>query len=171
MEQLNDLEHVKRLIDSGERRALWRVSNYIDLGGEGGRKNSARWHCAGSRIVCLADSPIAALVETLVHLEVDSEDAPEFYTVLKISVPEGIAVHLLDPPADREWKHDLELTRRLGNAWLASKETALARVPSVIAPQTWNYLLNPEHPDAKRIEIAEVVKEQFDNRLFRFGSR
>jgi len=37
--------------------------------------------------------------------------------------------------------------------------------------RTRNYLLTPEHPDAKKIEIAEVIKEQFDNRLFRFGAR
>jgi RES domain-containing protein len=150
---------------------LWRVSNYPNLSGEGGRKFSARWHTSGTRIVYLAESPMAALVETLVHLEVDSEDIPEFYTLLKIFVPDDLAIQPLDPPADREWKHDLELTRYMGDAWLASKETALARVPSVIAPQTWNYLLNPEHPDAKKIEIAEVIKEQFDNRLFRSGSR
>jgi len=38
-------------------------------------------------------------------------------------------------------------------------------------PRTWNYLLNPEHPDAKQVQIAEVIKERFDNRLFRFGTR
>jgi len=150
---------------------LWRVSNYPNLSGEGGRKFSARWHTSGTRIVYLAESPMAALVETLVHLEVDSEDIPEFYTLLKIFVPDDLAIQPLDPPADREWKHDLELTRYMGDAWLASKETALAWVPSVIAPQTWNYLLNPEHPDAKKIEIAEMIKEQFNNRLFRSGSR
>jgi RES domain-containing protein len=56
-------------------------------------------------------------------------------------------------------------------AWLASLEAPLARVPSAIAPETWNYLLNPEHPEAKQIEIAAVIKERFDNRLFRFGAR
>jgi RES domain-containing protein len=63
------------------------------------------------------------------------------------------------------------LTRQIGDAWLASLETALARVPSAILPRTWNYLLNPEHPDAKQVQIAEVIKERFDNRLFRFGTR
>jgi RES domain-containing protein len=150
---------------------LWRISDYIDLSGEGGRKASARWHSAGSRIVYLAESPMVALVETLVHLEVDSEETPDFYTLLKISVPDGFAIRSLDPPAESDWKRDLELTRRLGDAWLASLETPLARVPSVLAPQTWNYLLNPEHPDAKQIEIAEVIRERFDNRLFRFGVR
>ena len=154
-----------------ELKTFWRVSDYIDLSGDGGRKAGARWHSAGSRIVYLAESPMAALVETLVHLEVESEETPDFYTLLKISVPDGIAIQPLDPPAESDWKRDLELTRRIGDAWLASLETPLARVPSVIAPQTWNYLLNPEHPDAKKIEVAEVIRERFDNRLFRFGAR
>lgn len=154
-----------------ELKTFWRVSNYIDLSGEGGRKASARWHTAGSRVVYLADSPMSALVESLVHLDVDGEDTPDFYTLLKISVPDGLAIQPLDPPAGAEWKQDLELTRRMGDAWHASLATPLARVPSVIAAYTWNYLLNPDHPEAKQVTVAEVIREQFDNRLFRFGSR
>ncbi len=149
----------------------WRVSNYIDLSGEGGRKASARWHTAGSRIVYLAESPMSALVESLVHLEVDSDETPDSYTLLKIFVPGDLVVQPLDPPAGTEWKQDLELTRSIGDAWLASLETPLARVPSAIAPRTWNYLLNPEHLGAKQVAIAEVIHERFDNRLFRFGTR
>jgi RES domain-containing protein len=152
-------------------KTLWRISNYVDLGGWGGRKFSSRWTSLGRRVVYLAESPTAALVETLVHLEVDSEDTPDFYTLLKISVPDGLTIQPLVPPAGSEWKQDLGLTRRIGDAWLASLETALARVPSAIAPRTWNYLLNPAHPDAKKVQVAEVIKERFDNRLFRFGAR
>ena len=59
----------------------------------------------------------------------------------------------------------------MGDDWLAAQEAPLARVPSVIAPHTWNYLLNPEHPDAKQVQVAEVIRERFDNRLFRLGAR
>ena len=149
---------------------LWRISNFIDLSGKGGRKFSARWHNAGSRIVYLAESPMAALVETLVHLDVDSEDTPDFYTLLKITVPDGLTIKPHDPPAGDEWKQTLELTRGMGKSWLASSKTALARVPCVIAPHTWNYLLNPDHPEAKQVQVAEVIRERFDNRLFRFGA-
>jgi RES domain-containing protein len=152
------------------QKTLWRGSPHHNLRGDGGRKAGARWHTAGSRVVYLADSPMGALVESLVHLDVDSEDTPDFYTLLKISVPDDLAVHQLDPPAGADWKHDLGLTRHMGDAWLASLETPLARIPSAIAPHTWNYLLNPEHPDAKQVQIAEVIQERFDNRLFRFGS-
>ena len=149
----------------------WRISDYIDLSGEGGRKAGARWHTAGSRIVYLAESPTAALVETLVHLDVDPEDSPDFYALLKVSVPDSLIVQTLDLPAESGWKEDLGLTRSIGDAWLTSLKTALARVPSVLAPQTWNCLLNPEHPDANQVTIAEVIKERFDNRLLRLGSR
>jgi RES domain-containing protein len=156
--------------DAGSK-TLWRISDYIDLSGEGGRKAGARWHTAGSRIVYLADSPMVAIVETLVHLNVDPEDTPDFYNLLKVSVPDGFAVESLDPPAGSDWKQSIELTRSLGDVWLRSAKTVLARVPSAIAPHTWNYLLNPEHPDAAKVQIVEIIKERFDNRLFRFGTR
>jgi RES domain-containing protein len=152
-------------------RHLWRISDYVDLNGEGGRKAGARWHTAGSRIVYLAESPMAALVETLVHLDVDSEDTPNFYTLLKISVPAGLAIQSLEPPHGTEWKQNLELTRRMGDGWLASLDSSLARVPSAIAPHTWNYILNPLHPHAPQVLVAEIIRERFDNRLFRFGTR
>jgi RES domain-containing protein len=152
-------------------KTLWRISNYIDLGGWGGKKFSSRWTSPGHRVVYLAESPAAALVETLVHLEVESEDTPNFYTLLRVSVPDELAIQPLDPLSGSEWKQDLKLTRHMGDAWLAALGAPLARVPSAIAPHTWNYLLNPEHPDASHVQIAEIIKERFDNRLFRFGAR
>ena len=152
---------------------LWRISGYVDLSGKGGRGFSARWHTAGRLIVYLADCPAGALLERIVHMTDMVEDAflPQFYQLLKVAVPDDLAVKQLNSIAPTDWKERPEFTRNLGDTWLAERETPLARVPSVIAPQTWNYLLNPEHPDAKKIEIAEVIKEQFDNRLFRFGVR
>ncbi|WP_283809358.1 hypothetical protein [Rhodopseudomonas palustris] len=38
-------------------------------------------------------------------------------------------------------------------------------MPSVIVPQAVNYLLNPAHPGAAGIAIAEIVHTRFDRRL------
>ncbi|MGA3080286.1 MAG: RES family NAD+ phosphorylase [Terracidiphilus sp.] len=150
---------------------FWRISNHVDLSGKGGRGFSARWHTAGRPIVYLADCPAGALLERIVHMTDMLEDAnlPSFYQLLQISVPDELAIKSLNTIAPTDWKERLEFTRNLGDSWLVSRETALARVPSAIAPQTWNYLLNPEHPGAKQVVVAEVIREQFDNRLFRFG--
>jgi RES domain-containing protein len=150
-------------------RTLWRISDHVDLDGLGGRKFSSRWTSLGKRVVYLAESPAGSLLEVLVHFDLEGEDIPKFYTLLQVSVPEANAISSLDPPTEAEWREDQEMTRRIGDAWLASLETPLARVPSAIMPHTWNYLLNPEHPDAKQAQITEVIKERFDNRLFRFG--
>jgi RES domain-containing protein len=152
---------------------LWRISDFIDLSGKGGRGASARWHTKGRLIVYLADCPAGALLERIVHMTDMIEDAflPQFYQLLKIAVPDELGLKQLNTIAPIDWRVNVGFTRQIGDAWLASMETALARVPSVIAPQTWNYLLNPEHPEAKQVVVAEVIKERFDNRLFRFGAR
>ncbi|MGD0294358.1 MAG: RES family NAD+ phosphorylase [Terracidiphilus sp.] len=153
--------------------SLWRISNFIDLSGEGGLGASGRWHTEGRLVVYLADCPAGALLERIVHMTDMYEEAflPHFYQLLKVAVPDELVIKQLNTLAPVDWKEHTEFTRAIGDAWLASLETPLARIPSAIVPQTWNYLLNPEHPEAKQVKVAEVIQERFDNRLFRFGVR
>jgi RES domain-containing protein len=152
---------------------LWRISNFVDFSGEGGLGASGRWHTEGRLVIYLADCPAGAMLERIVHMTDMYEDAflPQFYQLLKVAVPDELVIKQLNTIAPADWKERLEFTRNLGDAWLISRETPLAQVPSAIAPHTWNYLLNPEHPDAKQVQVAEVIHEHFDNRLFRFGTR
>jgi RES domain-containing protein len=65
----------------------------------------------------------------------------------------------------KDWQLQLEVTRDLGTAWLASNESVLLRVPSAIVPETVNLLFNPSHKQARRFRIAEVFSYPFDHRL------
>ena len=58
-----------------------------------------------------------------------------------------------------------ELTRRIGDEWVAQQRSGVLSVPSVILGER-NYVLNPVHPDFHRIAFAEPVPFQFDTRLF-----
>jgi RES domain-containing protein len=122
-------------------------------------------------MVYLADSPSSALWEVVVHLEIEGDDTPDFFSLLKVSYPENLAIEQLVPPAEVDWKQDEKVTRKMGDAWLADGKTCLARVPSVIVSETWNYLLNPQHPAAEQVKIVSVSREQYDKRIFRFVSR
>jgi RES domain-containing protein len=149
---------------------LWRVSNHADLAGTGGMVASARWYTAGHPVVYLAESPSAALLENLVHLELDEEDRPRSYQMLKVAVESAI-----EPPVEVEavaiedlpdtWKSDEAATRAVGDAWLERGRTALLRVPSVLTPETWNWLLNPRHPDAARLRVVSAENPLYDSRL------
>jgi RES domain-containing protein len=146
---------------------LWRLTEYPSLDGEGGRLYSARWNTAGLPVVYLAASPPGALIEVLVHLELEDDELPPAFKLLRVSVPGKLDTPLLRVPEGDAWKTDLILTRSLGDTWLKSKRSVLARVPSAILPDTFNYLLNPLHPDAARISISETQSAVLDQRLLR----
>ncbi len=146
---------------------LWRISNHQSLTGEGGLKHAARWHSAGRRIVYLATSPAGAMVEILVHLELEEDELPHSYALLRVRVPEHIVIEQLNVPAGDAWKANHDFSRRLGDEWLGKAATALARVPSAILPNTENLLLNPLHAEAQGIQIAESTRAQFDPRLLK----
>jgi RES domain-containing protein len=145
---------------------IWRISRYISLDGEGGRRYPGRWNTAGRPLVYLADSSGSALNELLAHLELTEDQIPSGYILLKVSVPETVSILDLMPSA-ADWKHNLPLTRSLGDTWLREKSSALARVRSALLPLTFNYLLNPLHPDAARITITDSHPIDLDHRLLR----
>ncbi|QOZ07163.1 RES family NAD+ phosphorylase [Bradyrhizobium sp. CCBAU 51765] len=142
---------------------LWRISNYVDLSGIGGLRAAGRWHSQGKRIVYLADHPSSALLEMLVHM--DRDLIPSTYQLLRISVPEGIKVETVESELPPDWQSHTIVSREIGDRWLDRSTSALLQVPSAISTQGSNFLLNPAHPDAARVGVAEVIQAPFDPRL------
>ena len=148
---------------------LWRISNHASLSGDGGLHASGRWHARGRRVVYLADHPAAALLEVMVHLEIDAEDLPTHYQLLGVEVPDDVASDELDESTlPAAWRERVAETRARGDDWLRAATASLLRVPSAIVPESANYLLNPAHADATRIGIASTRRAAFDPRLMTF---
>ena len=148
---------------------LWRISDHASLSGDGGLHNAGRWHSRGRRVLYLADHPASALLEVMVHLEVDGEDLPSHYQLLGIDVPDDATIESIDEsglPSD--WRQQTRPTRACGDDWLRAGATTLYRVPSAIVPEAANYLLNPGHADAARIVMASAIRAAFDPRLMSF---
>jgi RES domain-containing protein len=146
---------------------LWRISNYADLSGQGGRTVEGRWHRRGRPVVYLSEHSALALLETIVHLEIDDEDLPSNYQMLTVEVPHGLAVeHLTEKELGPEWRTSQSITQSVTEPWFYENRSALLRVPSVIVPDAANFILNPLHPNAKRIRIISAVHVAFDQRLF-----
>ncbi len=147
---------------------LWRITNHASLDGGGGLRAHGRWHTRGQRVVYCAPNPATALLEVLVHAEIDVEDIPVTFRYLEIEAPDPAVVETVDSNAlGQAWQADLETTRGAGDEWLRSGRKAMLRVPSVIVPATWNILINPEHPDSAKIRIVRVHAQGVDGRLLR----
>jgi len=112
-------------------------------------------------MVYTSDSPAAALLEVCVHIVADK--VPKTFELLRITGPEIIPEYVPELPPD--WTNQIDLTQKIGSEWLNSGRSALLRVPSVLAPETWNYLLNPLHLNAALIQIDHIYEYPFDLRL------
>jgi RES domain-containing protein len=150
---------------------LWRLCRKAfskqPLSGEGGLYASARWHTSPRRVVYASHSLALACLEVLVHL--DPELMPGDMVALEIDVPERVSITELTvselPKSWRRYPAPRSL-QRLGDTWLDDCESAVLRVPSVVVPTEQNYLINPLHPDARRITVVSKTRFSFDPRLF-----
>jgi RES domain-containing protein len=142
---------------------LWRNSRHRDLSGMGGLKAAGRWHHAGHAVVYLTETPASALLEVCVHTS--ANDVPPEFTLLKIEGPDVEVPSIKADDLPKDWRTRLEVTRDLGTAWLERNESVLLEVPSVIVPETVNFLFNPSHKQAMKFRIADVFSYPFDLRL------
>jgi RES domain-containing protein len=147
---------------------LWRVSNYETLDGAGGLYVSGRWHTKGHPVVYFTRNPATALLETLVHIEIDAEDRPERVQILKIEGADSLSLERIEVnrlPAG--WLTDWPLTQEIGDDWLAGKRTLLLEVPCVLVPETFNLLVNPLHSEAPQLKIVALYEHPLDARFLR----
>lgn len=115
----------------------------------------------------LSSTPASALLEILVHLEIEDGHLPRFYKLLEIYAPEDLAIEKIEDWAKlpKDWPKKHTVTRALGDQWLDRNSAALLQVPSALVPRTSNFLLNPLHPDAAKIGITSVSRQGLDPRL------
>jgi RES domain-containing protein len=71
---------------------------------------------------------------------------------LAFSVYRRIPADIVFTPQQSKDLHKPEQTREIGQQWITDAHFAVMRVPSIITPEP-NYILNPLHPDFKKIEI------------------
>ncbi len=142
---------------------LWRVAHeqYTDLSGIGGLYQPGRWHNVGRPIVYAAEHSALAMLEVRVHLDLSSAFLSKF-VMMKIAVRDEVEIARID--AD---PFDETATRALGDAWLAAATSCICRVKSVLAPDAFNYLINPLHTDIGKVTVEAIAPLEFDARLFR----
>ena len=136
------------------------------LDGRGGLLASGRWHTPRRLVYYASDSLALASLEILVHGEPDL--LPRDLVAIEVNVPAGVKVEELDTRAlPRSWRRypAPAALNRLGNAWLDRNSACLFRVPSALVPSEKNFLINPAHPDARKLRVIGKTPFQFDPRL------
>jgi len=135
--------------------------------GEGAYRYGGRWSGPGIRLAYASEHQSLAMLEYFVHL--DKEDPPGDLVLAVADIPENLSREHIDvsrlPSNWRDAAAPPELAR-FGDRFAQTREHVLLVLPSALAPTENNCLINPEHPDFKRIDVLDVEPLKYDPRMF-----
>ena len=133
--------------------------------GEGARIYGGRWNSPGTAVIYVSEHESLAALELLVHVMPLPPD--DRYLSFRLEWEDKLTERFPIKNLRANWNvepPDFQ-TIQIGDEWVrAGKSVALA-VPSVLSASEINFLLNPKHPDFKKIKISQPVDYRFDSRL------
>jgi RES domain-containing protein len=134
-------------------RSVRAASNYLGAMDAGGR-----WNSIGKPMLYTAQHLSLACVEILVHL--DKSELPRDYV--------WSCAELAKDPGFLEVTDlsHVSSCQAAGDLWVAEGGQLAIHVPSVVIPEEFNVLLNPNHPEYSAVVWSEPRPFRFDPRLF-----
>jgi len=151
---------------------LWRITRKPfltqSLEGLGARKYGGRWNSKGFAVVYTSESLELAVLEALVHLDIDLlpkdvyqigfELDDQFITRVPVPLPGG---RDSPPPYSPS-------VQAIGDRWIRSGSSLGLRVPAWVLPSRSNVLLNPSHPEIRRLREVERGPLPWPSRVVEF---
>jgi RES domain-containing protein len=106
-------------------------------------------------------SASAALARLEVLARVESVDDLALFVPIPAQIPQDGIEILPQEALSESWDAVPErpVTQAIGKEWFESQRSLVLAVPSVIAPEELNYLVNPKHPRFAEIQIPRKPME------------
>lgn len=134
--------------------------------GEGAHRYGGRWSSPGVRLAYASEHLSLAMVEYFVHL--DRDDPPPDLVVAAADVPDDVSrVHVAAAKLPATWRQTPALAElaAIGDRFVRRRREAILLVPSALAPDEFNWLLNPDHPDFRRVRVYPPEPFSYDSRF------
>ena len=133
--------------------------------GEGAFLVGGRWNAPGVRVVYVSASIALAVLEVLAYRKARRPLAPRH--LYRLVLDESQVMWLPPEQFPEDWMaypHP-KSTQAIGDAWVNREDTLALAVPSVLAPQEHNLVLNHAHPDFTHLQIEGPEVFPFNPRL------
>lgn len=151
--------------------SVWRIvkseRQATAFDGEGARRYGGRWNEVGISMIYASGSLSLATLEYFVNLDALPPLALSLVSI-EARVPIGI-IEDIGKSVPKGWD-SLPATheaKSYGTHWINRQSSAVLKVPSAVIPNEFNYLLNPHHPDFKRIAINPAIPFSLDSRMWK----
>ena len=143
---------------------LCRTKWASDLLGEGARLHGGRWNRKGTACLYTSESRALAVLEYTVNISID--DIPRALSMVTLEIPENFEGHPIEKlPGNWRDSPAPVSTRDYGTRALMKAESHVIRFPSAVIPEEFNFIINPLHPDHKKIKILAIDDFIYDIRI------
>ena len=123
-----------------------------------------RWNDRAMPVIYAAEHYATALLEKLVH---GSGRLPPNQHAVRITIPTGVSYEVVTKDTLPGWAAEpAHKSAVYGVAWVRKRRSAVLIVPSVVAREERNVVINPAHPDAAQIGHSLHEPVYWDRRLF-----
>ena len=134
-----------------------------DISGTGAKIFGGRWNPVGFAALYTSQYISLAILEILVRAT--RFTSPDSYTLISFEIPDEGIYDIQLKKLKNNWKSDIQYTQGMGMDFLNEKKSFCLRVPSAIVPTENNFLINPLHPDFKKLKIINSALLELDKRL------
>jgi RES domain-containing protein len=122
-----------------------------------------RWHEKGQEVIYTSEHYSTAMLEKLAHF---NGLLPPNQHFIDITVPVGTSYEVATKDTVPGWDAaDGSPARAFGSRWISEHRSATLIVPSYVAREERNVLINPRHPDATAIKAGLEHPIWWDPRL------
>ena len=145
---------------------VFRISNELykeDISGNGAAINGSRWNSKGTMMLYTGEYISLVILESLVHLRII--DIPEKQYLLQIELPDGDFSEIKLAKIKDNWQQHVAYTQWMGDQFVSANQSLILKVPSAIVPQEHNFLINPLHPEFKKVKVIKTELLNLDKRL------
>lgn len=130
----------------------------------GSRLYPGRWNTSACPVLYASEHYSTAMLEKLVHGS--GRMSPNQHCV-EITIPSGVSYEQFNAAKVPDWAHSTSAaSKQFGDTWQASRRSLLLIVPSLVARIESNFLLNPDHPEFKKVTASLRQPIWWDARLF-----
>lgn len=135
------------------------------LTGEGAKLHGGRWNLIGSACIYTSESKALCVLEYAANVQL--EELPASLSITIYNLPDKSWKEFSGKELPENWTQIPvpQETKEWGSFHLQQAKYLALRLPSVVIPSEFNFILNPMHTDFKKIKITEIHSFSFDKRI------
>lgn len=165
---MSTAKRAKRIRTVGSETILFRIGDpdgeHPIFSGEGASRSAGRWHEAGQKVLYTSLNYSTALLEVLAH---SSSQMPPNQHFIRITAPANASYEVVSKDSLEGWaQRDAIASRAFGAKWVADGRSLLLFVPSVVAREEQNVVINANHRDFASVKASLETPVWWDERLF-----